>query len=217
MLVEIDILRPFGNVPISTAALKSVLRDYRNPNVKIKHWTDDGVLIPLKRGLYIVSPKITMQEPCLELMANHIYAPSYASLHYALRQYGLIPEQTNRITSITTNHTRSFENSFGHFAYYGVNRSYFAIGITSRTENNYAYLIASPEKALVDTILLSPYISSSLIGLERFLEEDLRLDTEVLKDLDVSILQACLNIAPKQTILQNLITLCQRWPSSTKW
>lgn len=209
MLAEIDILRPLGNVPITTATLKSVLSNYRHPNVKIKHWIDDGMLIPLKRGLYIVSPKITMQEPCLELMANHIYVPSYVSQHYALRRYGLIPEQTNRLTSVTTNHTRSFENSLGHFAYTGVSRSYFAIGVTSRTENNCSYLIATPEKALVDTILVSPYISSSLIGLERFLEDDLRLDTDVLKDLNIPILQACLNVAPKQTILQNLITLCQ--------
>lgn len=197
-------------MPISTSTLKSVLRLYRNPNAKIKNWIDNGVLIPLKRGLYIVSPKITMREPCLELIANHLYTPSYVSLSYALRLYGLIPEQTNRLTSITTNHTRSFENLFGHFAYFGVSRPYFAIGITSRTENNCSYLLATPEKALVDTIVFSPYISTSLIGLERFIEDDMRLDISVLKNMDISLLQACLNISPKQMILKNLITLCQR-------
>ena len=210
MIWEIETLRPLGNVPISTATLKSILGGIRHPNMKIKHWADNGVLIPLKRGLYIVSPKLTMQEPCLELMANHIYAPSYVSLHFALRHYGLIPEQTKRLTSITTNHTRSFENTFGTFSYQGVNRSYFSIGITSETESDRTYLIATPEKALVDTILFSPYIPTSLIGLEKFLEEDMRIDTDALKQMDTHLMQACMNVASKQNIIQNLITLCQR-------
>ena len=210
MLAEIDILRPFGNVPVSTSTLKSLLRDFTNPNMKIKHWVDSGVLIPLKRGLFVISPKITLKEPCLELMSNHIYTPSYVSLHFALRNYGLIPEQTNLITCITTNHTRSFENTFGVFTYHGVSRSYFAIGLTSPTANDCSYLIASPEKALVDTILFSPYIPVSIVGLERFLEEDLRLDTSELKQFNIPLLRVCAEQTHKQTIIQNLITLCQR-------
>ena len=205
-----EILRPLGSVPITTSALKSLLRDVNNPNMKIKRWVDGGFLIPLKRGLFIVSPAVTMKEPNLELMANHIYAPSYISLQFALRYYGLIPEQVHLITSITTNHTRSFENALGHFVYRGVNRSYFAIGITTRIENDNTYLIATPEKALVDTILFSPYISTSLIGLEQFLEEDIRFDTSALKQMNIPLLQACLAVSNKRTIIQNLITLCQR-------
>lgn len=205
-----EILRPLGNVPVTSSALKSLLRDVGNPNMKIKRWVDNGFLIPLKRGLFIVSPTVTMQEPCLELMANHIYTPSYISLQFALNYYGLIPEQVHLITSITTNHTRHFENTFGRFAYHGVNRSYFAVGISSHTENDNTFLIATPEKALVDTILFSPYISTSLIGLEQFLEEDIRFDTSALKQMDIPLLQACLEVANKRTIIQNLITLCQR-------
>lgn len=210
MISSWNILRPLGNVPVSTAVLKSLLTAYSNPNAKIKLWVEQGYLVPLKRGLYIVSQEITQQEPCLGLIANHLYAPSYVSLQYALRQYGLIPERVMLITNITTCHARNFSNSFGSFAYHNVDRAYFALGITSRTEGSSSYMIAIPEKALVDTILFTTKVPNSLVGLEQFLEEDMRFDMDALRDMNIPLLQAIAEVSPKRTIIQNLITLCQR-------
>lgn len=210
MISSWNILRPLGNVPVSTAVLKSLLTGYSNPNAKIKLWVEQGYLVPLKRGLYIVSQEITQQEPCLGLIANHLYAPSYVSLQYALRQYGLIPERVMLITNITTCHARNFSNSFGSFAYHNVDRAYFALGITSRTEGSSSYMIAIPEKALVDTILFTTKVPNSLVGLEQFLEEDMRFDMDALRDMNIPLLQAIAEVSPKRTIIQNLITLCQR-------
>lgn len=210
MISSWNILRPLGNVPVSTAVMKSLLTGYSNPNAKIKLWVEQGYLVPLKRGLYIVSQEITQQEPCLGLIANHLYAPSYVSLQYALRQYGLIPERVMLITNITTCHARNFSNSFGSFAYHNVDRAYFALGITSRTEGSSSYMIAIPEKALVDTILFTTKVPNSLAGLEQFLEEDMRFDMDALRDMNIPLLQAIAEVSPKRTIIQNLITLCQR-------
>ena len=205
-----NILRSLGNVPVSTAVLKSLLAGYRNPNAKIKLWVEQGYLVPMKRGLYVVSHEITQQEPCLGLIANHLYAPSYVSLQYALRQYGLIPERVMLITNITTCHARSFSNSLGSFSYHNVGRAYFALGVTSRAEGSSSYMIATPEKALVDTILFTSKVPNSLVGFGQFLEEDMRFDMEALHDMNIPLLQAIAKVAPKQMILQNLITLCQR-------
>lgn len=210
MITNWSILRPFGNVPVSTAVLKSLLTDYCNPNARIKLWVEQGYLVPLKRGLYIVSQEVTQQEPCLGLIANHLYAPSYVSLQFALRQYGLIPERVRLVTNITTCHARIFSNAFGSFAFHNVGRAYFALGITSHTEGLSSYLMATPEKALVDTILFTSKVPNSLTGLEQFLEEDMRFDMESLHNMNIPLLQAISEVAPKQTIIQNLITLCQR-------
>ena len=210
MISNWNILRPLGNVPVSSAVVKSLISGYSNPSAKIKLWIEQGYLVPLKRGLYIVSPEITHQEPCLGLIANHLYAPSYVSMQYALRQYGLIPERVMLITNITTCHARSFSNSFGSFAYHSVGRAYFAPGITSQTEGLSSYMIATPEKALVDTILFTSKVPNSLAGLEQFLAEDMRLDMDALHDMNIPLLQAIAEVAPKRTIMQNLITLCQR-------
>ena len=205
-----NILRPLGNVPVSTAVLKSLLADYSNPNAKIKLWVEQGYLVPLKRGLYIVSQEITQQEPCVGLIANHLYVPSYVSLQYALRQYGLIPERVMLVTNITTCHARSFNNTFGSFVYRSVGRDYFAPGITSHSEGSSSYMLATPEKALVDTILFTSNVPNSLVGLEQFLEEDMRFDMDELHDMNIPLLKAIAEVAPKRTIIQNLITLCQR-------
>ena len=169
-----------------------------------------GYLVPIKRGLYIVSPQLTQTEPCIGLVANHLYSPSYVSLQFALRVYGLIPEYVHTITNITTCHSRKFENELGFFSYHSVSRVYFALGITSRTEENSSYLIATPEKALVDTILFTPHVPASFIGMEQFLEEDLRFDMDALPQMKIPLLEACAEVAPKRTIIQNLIRLCQR-------
>jgi hypothetical protein len=210
VISELDILRPLGNIPVSTDVLKSLLREYSNPNAKIALWMKQGYLLPLKRGLYIISPQLTQTKPCIGLIANHLYSPSYVSLQFALREYGLIPEYVRTITNITTCHARKFENELGIFSYHSVNRAYFALGITSRTEGNSSYLIATQEKALVDTILFTRQVPASLIGLEQFLAEDLRFDMDALPLMKIPLLQACGEVASKQTIIQNLIKLCQR-------
>lgn len=210
MITNWNILRSLGNVPVSTAVLKSLLTGYSNPNAKIKLWIEQGYLVPLKRGMYVVSQEITMQEPCLGLIANHLYVPSYVSLQYALRQYGLIPERVMLITNITTCHARSFSNSLGSFSYHNVGRAYFALGITSRSEEASSYMIATPEKALTDTILFTSKVPNSLVGLSQFLEEDMRFDMDALRDMNIPLLQTIAEVTPKRPIIQNLITLCQR-------
>jgi predicted transcriptional regulator of viral defense system len=60
---------------------------------KIANLEQTGKIIRLKRGMYVVSPKVTRQLLSVELIANHIYGPSYVSMESALRYYGLIPEQ----------------------------------------------------------------------------------------------------------------------------
>lgn len=171
---------------------------------------EQGYLVPLKRGMYVVSQEITLQEPCLGLIANHLYVPSYVSLQYALRQYGLIPERVMLNTNITTCHARSFSNSLGSFSYHNVGRAYFALGITSRTEGASSYMIATPEKALTDTILFTSKVPNSLVGLNQFLEEDMRFDMDALRDMNIPLLQTIAEVTPKRPIIQNLITLCQR-------
>jgi hypothetical protein len=47
-------LSSFGAVPFSHGALLPLLSDYASPNDKISEWLASGVLISLKRGLYVV-------------------------------------------------------------------------------------------------------------------------------------------------------------------
>lgn len=56
--------------------------------------------------------------------------------------------------SMTTSRGKSFSTPLGEFVYVRVDEDYFGTGIRQETVNNsYAWLIASPEKALFDLIV----------------------------------------------------------------
>ena len=194
-LEELNVLKQLGIVPVDMGVLKDVFRAYQSPSKKVQSLVQSGKLLQLKRGLYVVSPQISGQQLSLELVANHMYGPSYVSLHYALRRYGLIPERVYMVTSVTTRHTRSFQNELA--------RSQEADGIS--------YLIATPEKALCDTLIHERYVpAQSLSALATFFEEDLRIDIDDLRQLDTRIIRACLEVGGKKKIINNLLKLIER-------
>lgn len=208
---ELNALRQLGNVPIDVAVLKDVFHEYLSPVKKVQALEQAGMLIKLKRGLFVVSPQISGKMLSLELIANHLYGPSYVSLHYALRHYGLIPERVFLVTSVTTRHTRRFENSLANFSYRGVSKDYFPIGVRSEEADGIAYLIATPEKAICDMLMQERYVpDQSVASLEVFFEEDMRIEIEDLRSMNRDIIRACMEVGNKKNILANLLKLMER-------
>ena len=205
--MSMEILKQFGVVPVSSAVLKSVLTDYKSVNTKIHALEKEGELIRLKKGLYVVSPKVTGRELLPELIANHLYGPSYVSMESALRYYGLIPERVYAVRSMTTKHNREFKNEVGLFTYREVADEYFAVGVT-QSKTDVPFLIAGPEKALCDTIIYTAGLTlRSAKAMEEYLVDDLRFELEALRRFDVSIIEACATVGKKKKELQILIKL----------
>ncbi|MBO4434749.1 MAG: hypothetical protein J5769_04765 [Bacteroidales bacterium] len=204
-------LKALGNVPIGMEILQSLYKDYQSPNMHISMLEKKGLLIRLKRGLYVVTPEISGKDLSVGLIANHIYGPSYVSLHWALRFYGLIPERIDTVTSITTRHTREFENSLGRFTFRGVTPDYFPIGIKSQEDAGLHFLLASPEKAICDMLMQEKHVpDQSISRLEVFFEEDMRIDLEDLRQLDASIIRQCMGAGNKKQVFANLLKLIER-------
>ena len=210
-LEELNALKQLGNIPVTMGVLKSIFHEYLSPEKKVQALEKAGMLVKLKRGMYVVSPQVSGKMLSLELIANHLYGPSYVSLHYALRYYGLIPEQVLMLTSVTTRHTRYFDNSLARFSYRGVSKDYFPIGITWRKEEGVTYLIATPEKALCDMLMQERYVpDQSVARLEVFFEEDMRIDIDDLRDMNRDIIRRCMETGGKKNILSNLLKLIER-------
>lgn len=197
-----------GNIPVQFGTLSSIYKEHSTPVKKISALEKDGQLIKLKKGLYVVSELVSGKPIDARLCANHIYGPSYVSFQWALRWYGLIPEQVHTMTSATTKHSRTFDNTLGRFSYTQVPLSYFHIGVKCITDGDISCLMATPEKALCDTILTDRYIPSrSTIGLHRYLEEDIRFDMESLAGFNTGIIRECADAGRKTVILNNLIKI----------
>ena len=139
-------------------------------------WSNKGYIAKLKNGIYVVLDKKNKIKK--EHIAYRLYEPSYISLEWALSLYGLIPEMVFNVTSVTTKTTRTYNNKLGLFIYRHIKKTLF-IGYKKIDSEDQPYLIATPEKALIDYI----YLNSSKINNESELEE-LRLNMPEIKKLD---------------------------------
>ena len=97
--------------------LLDVLKDYERPRDKISDYLRKGVIIRIKKGLYIFGEGYRKEVFSRELLANLIFGPSYISLDSALQYYGFIPERVEAMTSVTTGRSKRFETPVGLFTY----------------------------------------------------------------------------------------------------
>ncbi len=205
------LLGQLGVVPFTTSVLSSLLGEFEQRNHKISRMERAGDIIRLKRGMYVVSPLISHQTLSTELIANHLYAPSYLSCLTALRYYGMTPEQVCRTQSMTIKHTKTFHTSLGEFSYTNTNREAFSVGVTSITENGYSFLIATPEKALCDLIATSPQVTLRYITeARRYLEEDIRFDMDAFAEMDKAIFREYIAVGKKASSIQTLLKLLEQ-------
>jgi len=204
-------LRNLGIIPVNTDILYSLYSNLNNPDKKLAELERKGLIIRVKRNLYVVSQKIHNQEISSELVANHLYGPSYVSLESALSYYGLIPERVYSMYSVCVKLHKQYETPFGRFEYIKIPERYFPIGIHQEIVNNsYSFLIAMPEKALCDKIIASRNLKiQSVKAMREYLEEDLRFDMPALNSFDVGIISRCLEFCRKRTELTQLLKLVQ--------
>ena len=199
-------LETFSNIPVSTAALSSLFPENKAGGEKVRSLEQKGYVIRLKRGLYVVNPEVSRVPLSLELIANQLYAPSYVSMSSALRYYGLIPETVYTMQSMTIKHSRSFDTPVGHFDYSSINREAFHIGVTIIDKQTYTFLMASPEKALCDLIANSPKVNLRyMMDVERYLEEDIRLDMDEFLKMDASVFEQYIEVGKKASSIQTLL------------
>ena len=199
-------LETFSNIPVSTAALSSLFPENKAGGEKVRSLEQKEYVIRLKRGLYVVNPEVSRVPLSLELIANQLYAPSYVSMSSALRYYGLTPETVYTMQSMTVKHSRSFDTPVGHFEYTGINREAFPIGVTIINKQTYTFLMASPEKALCDLIANSPKVNLRYLkDVERYIEEDIRLDMDEFLKMDPSVFEQYIEVGKKASSIQTLL------------
>ncbi len=189
-----------GVVPFDSAVLLSTFGQYKSPKDKVARMVNQGEMLRLKKGLFVLSPEVAGQPLSLELIANHLYTPSYVSFETALAFWGIIPERVYTVRSATMKRGRTFSNELGVFEYVQTDPDYFSIGVRSNIVNGkYAYLIASPEKALCDMIVASKRLRlQSVKAMREYLLEDLRIDIASLEAMDITIVEQCIATAIKK-------------------
>ena len=175
---------------ITNDMAKYKLNNYSNKNNKISREIKKGKLFKIITGLYETDPNTPGY-----LLASSLYGPSYISFDFALSYYGLIPERVSTITCATFNKKKrkQYNTKFGVFTYKDVPSSAYPEEILLKQENNYSYQIATKEKALCDKLYsLKPL--KNLSNLETMLFNDLRIDIEEFKKINIKKIEKLSNL-----------------------
>ncbi|OQA01125.1 MAG: hypothetical protein BWY70_00482 [Bacteroidetes bacterium ADurb.Bin408] len=188
-----DELKNLSIIPLRYSMISSLLHNYKDTKNKVRKMEKSGLLIRLKKGLYVVSPKVTHENVSKNLISNHLYGPSYISLETALSFYGLIPERTVATYAVTSKRGKKYETPLGYFEYVGVSEKYFSIGVRQESlKKQFSFLIATPEKALCDIIITRAGIRfQSKKAIREFLMKDLRFDMSSMVKWNLSIIELC--------------------------
>lgn len=106
-----------------------------------------GLLKRIKRGFYCFDERQIDEL----VLANQLYQPSYVSLETALNFYGLIPDVSQMVTSVTLTTTKRVVTEFGSFSYTKIKPElFFGFRKLESSGRGVFFQIAEKEKALLD-------------------------------------------------------------------
>jgi predicted transcriptional regulator of viral defense system len=189
--------------------LTSVLSGYSGVRQKIHDLLRSGVIVRVKKGLYVFGPEYTRTRICKEVLANLIYGPSCISMEYALAFHGLIPERVETVTSVTPKKDKTFDTPLGRFTYRYLMLEKYAAGIEQVwIDPQHPVLMATIEKALCDYVALNKIpIVTTYAEARDFLEKDLRIDREHWKQFKPNELRRLNRLYRSKSIEQILDVL----------
>ncbi|MBI5015805.1 MAG: hypothetical protein HZB55_09990 [Deltaproteobacteria bacterium] len=176
-----DLLRLSADSPlVESETLLAFGAEPRALGVQLSRWVKSGRLISLRRGAYLLPEHLRRRNAPAEYLANLLARPSYVSLERALSLHGLIPEAVPVIQSVTPGRPLRLETQAGDFWFRHVKPVWF-FGYRELAVGGGRALVATPEKALLDLVYLSPgeFTAERIEGLR--LQDLERLDLPELR------------------------------------
>lgn len=141
---------------------------------RLVEWQEKGYLEKIINKYYSWTNR-PVSENRLFFTANRLCQNSYISLWSALRWYAFIPEGVYQIFSVTSKQTHHFDTPLGYFHYQHVKPD-LLFGYRPVQSGSREFLLAEPEKALLDTF----YLDTSLR--DKLALEGLRFNTAIIAE-----------------------------------
>lgn len=180
-------MKKYDQIYQDKLVVKESLQDYASPRSKLTRMLDEKQLLHIRRGLYLAGDDTPFS---LKTLANIIAGPSYVSFESALAFYGFIPERVVNTTSAIygKNKNKRFETPVGSFLYRHIPASVYCMAYRRLEEDGHPFLIATAEKAICDTLYQHRQVTT-FSGLSQLIYEDLRVEMDSLKSLDLDLVR----------------------------
>ena len=169
----------------------------------VKRALKSGLLIRLRRGLYLIAEKTKQTLPDEFELALLIYGPSFVSLESALSYHGWIPETVYTTTCVSTKRAKEFKTPMGTFSYKSIPDREFYTGVDRITTQEGVIFVATPWRAIADLMYTK---QKSWKNLEE-LQTDLRIDLDVVINSNRKQLALLQGRYPNFCVRKNLRTL----------
>lgn len=125
-------------------------------HLQLIRWIKAEKIIQLRRGLYVLAEPYRKITPHSFLIANHLKKASYVSLQSALAHHAIIPEYVPVVTSVTTRRPEQIKTKLGSFTFNHIKKAFFNGYQEMEVIPGQFAFVATPEKALLDLIYLTP-------------------------------------------------------------
>ena len=152
-----ELLEIVGDAPVfETGLLLAGEVDPADVRRQLSRWTSAGWIYQLRRGVYALAPPYQKVKPHPFVVANALVRGSYVSLQAALAHYGLIPDVTPIVTSVTTGRPGQWETPLGTYTFRHVKMAWFHGYRLQDVGSGQQAFVATAEKALLDLVYLQP-------------------------------------------------------------
>jgi predicted transcriptional regulator of viral defense system len=108
----------------------------------------EGILERIAQGVYCLKDS----KPHDFEIANFLCKPSYLSLESALAYYGILIQVPRNVASVTPKRAKKINAGNKEFVYSHLDQRYYSDYIKEKN-----FIIATPEKALIDTVFFASY------------------------------------------------------------
>ncbi|TVR55948.1 MAG: hypothetical protein EA426_14300 [Spirochaetaceae bacterium] len=130
-------------------------QDIDRVRVQLSRWVTSGRVLRIHKGWYTLNEPFRRVRIDSNVIASTIKQGSYISLQSALSFHGVIPEYVAETTCVTTGRPIAIDSPFGRIRYRHIKRNAFFGYLRVENGLQHAY-VATPEKALLDLVYLTP-------------------------------------------------------------
>jgi predicted transcriptional regulator of viral defense system len=173
-----------GDEPVfSTGLLLAGLDDVPALQRQLSGWVRTGRLVRVRKGLYALARPYRKTEPDPFVVSNQLVTPSYVSLESALHFHEIIPDVVQGVTAVTTSRVAEYETPFGRYIFHHISQDRFWGAQLMSVSHGQEALVASPEKALIDLLYLTPRSDHPAYIEELRLQNGSRIDRNVIGEM----------------------------------